>query len=98
MSSQICQTDRETRLWVDQLSEIFPDSPNYKIEIAHKSAPTLEEAANQLCEFHEEIGMVASVPETCVNEKLYFASTESVVESLMAKVNTDDYSLTVHRD
>ena len=97
-SSQICTTDRETSLWADQLSEMFPDSPKHKIEDAVQRAATLEEAANQVCEFQEEIVMVTSVPETCEDEKLYFASTESVVGSLMANVKTDDYSLTVDRD
>ena len=83
---------------MDELSEMFPDSPKNKIEVAAKKAATLEEAANQVCEFQEEIVMVTSVPETCTDEKLYFASTESVVESFMANVKTDDYSLTVDRD
>ena len=65
---------------MDHLSEMFPDSPKYQIEIAVKRVATLEEAANQVCEFQEEIVMVTSVPETCTDEKLYFASTESVVE------------------
>lgn len=96
-TSQTCTTDRETRLWVDQLSEMFPDSLKYKIEDAVQRAATLEEAANQVCEF-QEIVMDTSVPETCEDEKLYFASTESVVGSLMANVKTNDYSLTVDRD
>ena len=97
-SSQICTTDRETRLWVDQLSEMFPGSLKYKIEDAVQRAATLEEAANQVCEFQEEIVMVTTVPETSEDQKLYFPSTESVVESLMGNVKTDDYSLTVDRD
>ena len=97
-SSQICNTDGEARLWVDQLSEMFPDSPKGKIELAVQRSATLEEAADHVCEFLEEMGMVTSAPETCTNETLYFASTESVVESLMANVKTDDYSLTVDRD
>lgn len=76
---------------------MFPDSLKYKIEDAVQRAATLEEAANQVCEF-QEIVMVTSVPETCEDEKLYFASTESVVGSLMANVKTNDYSLTVDRD
>ena len=83
---------------MDQLSEMFPDSPKCKIEIAVQRSATLEEAADHVCEFQEEIVMVTSVPETCTDETLYFASTESVVESLMAHVKTDDYSLTVDRD
>lgn len=42
--------------------------------------------------------MVTSVPETCTDETLYFAGTESVVESVMANVKADNYSLTVDRD
>ena len=80
--SQICTTDRETSLWADQLSEMFPDSPKYRVEDAVQRATTLEEAANQLCEFQEEIVMVTSVPQTCEDEKLYFPSTESVVGKL----------------
>jgi len=45
VSFQLRNTDRETRLWVDQLCEMFPDSSKYKIEIAAKRAVTLEEAA-----------------------------------------------------
>ena len=77
---------------------MFPDSPKGKIELAVQRSATLEEAADHVCEFLEEMGMVTSAPETCTNETLYFASTESVVESLMANVKTDDYSLTVDRD
>ena len=50
-----------------------------------------------MCEFQEKV-MFTSVPETCADEKLFFASTESVVERPMANVKTDDYSLTVDRD
>lgn len=42
--------------------------------------------------------IVTSVPETCEDQKLYFASTESVAGSLMANFKTDAYSLTVDRD
>ena len=83
---------------MDQLSEMFPDSTKCKIEIAVQRSATLEEAADHVCEFQEEIVMVTSVPETCTDGTLYFASCESVVESLMANVKTDDYSLNVDRD
>ena len=46
---------------------------------------------------NKEKVMVTSAPETCEDEKLYFASTESVAGSLIANFKTDAYSLTVDR-
>ena len=88
----------EARLLVDQLSEMFPDSSKCKLKDDVQGMATLNEATNQVWDFQEEIVMVKSLPETCEDEKMYFACTESVVESLMANVKTDDYSLTLDRD
>ena len=50
-SSQIYNIDRKTRLWVGQLSETFPGSPNTRSKLlfrVQQSAVTLQQAANHV--------------------------------------------------